>query len=102
MTLKNIPLGSYGFEIVMEVQDTDTSSAIDISSYTAQIMDFEDPDGNVASLTAAFDSDGTDGKIAYTVADGDIDEEGTWQIRAKLTRSGVVLYSTWAGLSVTD
>ena len=81
MTLKSIILGSYGYDIVLTINDPDTNAAIDISSYTGLFMDFEDPSETVVSQTAAFSTDGTDGKIKYTVADSDIDEKGTWQIR---------------------
>ncbi len=63
--------------------------AIDISSYTTLQFFLVDPSGNASdALTAAFDSDGTDGKLKYTLQDGDIDESGEWQVFARVSKTG--------------
>lgn len=96
MSLQNIILGSYGYDLVLEILDTDTEQAEDISGYSSFAVDISDPDGNVATKAATLYTDGTDGKVKYTTAVSDIDESGQWKIRAKVyTGSTIVLYSTW-------
>ncbi len=61
---------------------TDTAGApIDVSTATATIIHFQDPLGNKTQKTAAFTTDGKDGKIQYATIAGDIDKVGTWQIQ---------------------
>lgn len=85
MSLDNIIAGDFGQIIKLTFIDVDTDEAADISGYddTKQML-LTDPDGNVSTLTAAFDSDGTDGIIKYTVASDVIDEGGEWHIRGRV------------------
>ena len=94
MSLDDIVAGDYGQVMELTVTDTDADAdaAADVSSYTtSQEIILTDPDGNAATETAAFDSDGSDGLVTYTVADGDIDEAGYWKIRVVLTSAAAVL-----------
>jgi hypothetical protein len=105
--MKAIVLGSYGYPFVLEIyhpdSDPTTDPAEDISSYTTIQVEIKDPSGNIATETAAFFTDGTDGKVKYTTVLNDIDEIGNWNIRAKVSVSGlIVMYSTWLGFPVTD
>ena len=96
MSWKYIIAGDYGQVAKLTFIDIDTGSAADISGYTTtQQMIFKDPDGNIATKTAAFDSDGSDGIVKYTLADGDIDEEGTWHVCARVTSDTAQLTSEW-------
>ncbi|MCP4263643.1 MAG: hypothetical protein GY774_39970 [Planctomycetes bacterium] len=101
MSLDNIVSGDYGQTIVLTVKDTDTDAAADISAYTTTIqMQISDPDGNVATETATFVTDGSNGQVQYTLTDGDIDEIGVWRIRAKVTSGSAVLSSVWERFTV--
>jgi hypothetical protein len=96
MSWDYIIAGDYGQVGKLTFTDVDTLSAADISSYTtAQQMILRDPDGNEATKTAAFDSDGSDGIIKYTLADGDIDEPGMWLVRGRVTTGSAQLTTEW-------
>jgi len=86
MSLCGINKDDYGYELELTFIDCDTDSAEDVSAYTtSQELVFKDPDDNESTVTAAFDTDGSDGVVTYTVVADDIDEAGTWHIRIKLT-----------------
>ena len=96
MSMEGLVAGNFGQVVTLTVNDVDTNAAADISGYTtAQQMIFKDPDGNEATETAAFDSDGSDGLVTYTLTDGDIDEGGTWNVRVKVTSGSAELKSRW-------
>ena len=101
MSLDNIIKDDYGQEILLTFIDVDTTNAADISAYsTSQKMIFTSPSKVQSEKTAAFDSDGTDGIIAYTLADGDIDEAGKWKIRGRVTSATATLTSEEIGFFV--
>jgi hypothetical protein len=94
MSLDDIVAGDYGQVVKLTFIDTDTDAAADVSSYSSTIqMLFTDPDGNTATETATFDTDGSDGVIKYTLADGDIDAAGYWKVRGKVASGAAVLTS---------
>ena len=101
MSLLKIVVNDYGQTLKLTFTDVDTDAAADISAYsTAQQVILKDPGGNSATKTAAFDSDGSDGIVKYTLADGDIDEAGGWAVRGKVTSSTAVLTTEWAYFDV--
>jgi hypothetical protein len=92
MSFDNIVVGDYGQVAKLTFIDVDTSAAADISSYsTAQQMVFTDPSGTKTAKTAAFDSDGTDGIIKYTVDNSFIDAAGLWKVRGRVTSGSAEL-----------
>ena len=69
-------------------------TAVDISSYTTKEFFLVDPTGAAsAAKTAAFDSDGTDGKLKYTILTTEIDAAGNWNVFARIKKAGVELTS---------
>lgn len=92
MSWDYIVSGDYGQVGKITFIDVDTDAAADISGYSTTIqMILTDPDGNAATKTAAFDSDGTDGIIKYTIASGDFDEGGNWQVRGVVKSASATL-----------
>ena len=92
MSFDYIIADDYGQVAKITFIDVDTDAAADISSYSTTIsMLFTDPSGNTVTKTAAFDSDGTDGVIKYTLANGDIDESGYWVVRGRVASGSAVL-----------
>jgi len=90
MSWQNIQVDDYGWVGKLTVKQD--GSAVDISSYTTKQFLFESPSGVDADpVTADFDSDGTDGILKYTIADGDIDEAGVWKVSARISKTGVEL-----------
>lgn len=104
MSWNGIAVGNYGQVGKLTFIDTDNSTAEDISTYSDTIqMIIKDPSGNQQTVTAAFDSDGTDGIIKYTVATGIFDESGWWYVRGKVTDTGNATLSTaWHKFRVID
>lgn len=102
MSLDKITAEDYGQILTITIIDTDTNAAADVSSYTtAQQVFLKDPDENIsAAKVAAFDTDGSDGVITYTLASGDIDEPGLWHICARVTSGTAVLTSEWKSFKV--
>lgn len=95
MSWNGIVKDDYGQVGKLTFIDTDNSTAEDISSYSDTIqMIIEDPDGNQQTVTAAFDTDGTNGVIAYTIELGVFDEAGDWRVRGKVTDSGTAVLTT--------
>lgn len=76
--LENVVVGNFGNKIVITLQNS-AGTAVDISGYTGtNIVNFRKPDGTTQQFTLAFDSDGTDGKVKFTPASGEIDLKGAW------------------------
>lgn len=93
MSLKDIIAGDYGQVIELTFTDVDTGLAADISSYTtAQQMIFTSPSDVETAKTASFSSDGSDGKIKYTV-DASFLTAGKWRVRGRVT-SGAARLTT--------
>ena len=67
----------------LELQEDDV--AVDISAAIQIDIFLGAPSGATKQSTGVFVTDGTDGKIKYTTVSGDLDEEGPWQIQAKIT-----------------
>ena len=94
MSLDKIQIGDYGQVIKLTMIDVDTDAAADVSGYTSsQAMIFQDPSRNATSVTAAFDSDGSDGVVKYTLAQNLIDEQGRWSVRARVASGSARLTS---------
>ncbi len=92
MSWDKIVKDDYGQVGKLTFIDVDTNAAADISAYTtAQQMILTDPEGNAAIVTAAFDSDGSDGIIKYTIQSGDIDATGNWTVRGRVTTGSAQL-----------
>jgi hypothetical protein len=66
----------------------DGTSIVNISAATTKIITFGKPDGTSVSQTGTFTTDGTDGKIYYTVVSGDLNQCGWWKIQGYVVASG--------------
>jgi len=70
---------------VIEVTIVDNAGdAIDISSATTKQIVFRLPNGTNLTKTAAFSSDGKDGKIRYTTVSGDLKYVGWWEAQGRI------------------
>ena len=91
MSLDKIVNGDYGDPVVLTITDVDTKLAADVSAYTtAQVFLLTDPAGTTTTKTAAFTTDGTNGKVQYTLLTGDINLAGVWFIRARVSTASAV------------
>jgi hypothetical protein len=88
MSLEDIAAGSWGYELELVWEDTDTRVAEDLSGYTtAQNIIIIAPDGSENEVTGSFSGNGTDGKVKITVADGAIPK--AWKGKAVEVRIAV-------------
>lgn len=92
---KEIHVGDIGsiFEVtVVEIDEvTGLPVIVDISTATLMQIRFKKPDLSVVVQTAAFSTDGTDGKLKYTSVLGDLDQPGDWRLQ------GYVEMPAWQG-----
>ena len=85
MSFKNIVVGDFGQTAQLTIIDVDTGEAADISGYATTIqMIFTNPSGTEIPKTATFVTDGTDGKIKYTIEDGLFSVAGIWSVRGRV------------------
>ena len=77
-----------GAVIEYQILDQDGVTPLDISAATNTQLIFKNPSGVTITKTAAFVTDGTDGKLQYVTVAGDLVGYGAWQIQAHLTLLG--------------
>lgn len=78
------------FVLVFQVNDT-AGDAVDISSFTTRNFGVYPMSSGTASFTKtpAFVTDGTDGQISVTVADGDTSSlAGTYRVELQISKTG--------------
>ena len=86
MTTIYVHNGDVGTVFRLTIIDTD-GTAIEVSTASVKYIYFQDPNGTRTQETAAFTTDGTDGKIQYTTTAGDIDLVGTWMVQGYVETS---------------
>lgn len=77
-------LGDWGTVFRFTLKDQD-GVAVDVSGASAKSVIFKAPDGTSTTQSASFTTDGTDGVIEYTTADGDIGAAGAWEVLGSAT-----------------
>lgn len=99
MSWTDIHVNDYGW--VGKLTLVQDGVAVDISSYDTLEMIFMPPNRASAVVkTAAFDTDGTDGVVKYTVQDGDIAVAGDWKVFARISKDETELTSSFVHFSV--
>ena len=87
MTTIYVHNGDVGTIFRLTIKDT-AGAAIDVSTAVTKYIYFKNPAGTtLPAKTAAFTTDGTDGKIQYTTIAGDIDMVGTWHVQGYVETS---------------
>lgn len=89
--IKGLVVGQYGESVSLTVVDKN-GSVVDISTYTSGItVSLRDPKSlKTVAFTGTFVTDGTDGKVRFTPASGDLDRPGTWEGQITLTKASTV------------
>ena len=87
---QEIHYNDIGTVILVTVNDcvSGTPTVLDLSTASTLELIFKSPSGTATTQSASLYTDGTDGKIFYTSADGDFDEVGTWRIQCKIGIGG--------------
>lgn len=79
-----------GTTFILTIKDQD-EAVVDVSSASTKQVLFQGPNNKKVAQTASFTTDGTDGKIEYSLQSGDIPMVGTWKVQGKVVVGG----STW-------
>ena len=95
--IKGIMVGSFGQEIVLTVINED-GAAQDVSGYGTITVAGLSPDQTkpiTATGSYATGNNGTDGKVKFKWASGDIDRKGTWQVQVEFLDGTTELFKTY-------
>jgi hypothetical protein len=74
----------WGTPFAMTIYDS-RNTVLDLSSASPITIIFTKPDSSQFVREASFVTDGTDGKIEYTIQDGEIDTAGDWKYQGRIT-----------------
>ena len=91
MPANEIHQNDVGTQFLVTVKDG--SSAVNISSATTKQLIIKKPSGTKLTKTAAYSTDGTDGKIYYNTVVDDLDEAGTYKLQGKVVISDGTFYT---------
>ena len=93
---KKEQLNDIGVTFIVTVKDcvSGTATVLNIASSTARQIILKSPSGVSVTKTASLHTDGTDGKISYRTADGDLNEVGTWRLQAKISFGATYVYNS--------
>jgi len=86
-----IHVGDIGTVFTLTIKDM--NAIIDISSATTLDLFLRKPSGKTLSRVCALATNGKDGKLKYTTIAGDMDEDGNWEIQAKVVLPSGTWYS---------
>jgi len=79
-----IHFNDVGLQFKITIKTCD-GTAKDISYAVTKQFLFRKPSGTSMTKTADFFTDGTDGILIYNTVDGDLNEEGLWQLQARIS-----------------
>ncbi len=87
-----IQKGEYGFDLIISITDQN-GNAVDLSGLdlnNTKLKIWKDGSSTLKiDSTVSFYTDGTDGKLKYTVKNGDFDEEGIYHAEIVLIWPGI-------------
>lgn len=101
--LNGVVVGEYGKTITLTMKDS-SGNVQDISTYTStKNVTAKPPSGyKTVTATASFLTDGSDGKINFSFADGDIDQAGLWECTVTLEKTGARVRSEMFTMEVSE
>ena len=89
-----IYVGDVGTIVELTIKD-ENQSVVNVSGATLKQVKFKKPNStSVITQTAAFSTDGVDGKIRYVTLTGDIDTVGDWLVKAYIELGANVKFYT--------
>lgn len=91
--LRGIMVGSYGQSCQLTCVDR-LGTSQDVSGFTdIRIVGMPPDNRNAAVANGSYVTDGSDGKVQWQWASGDITTEGNWRIQIEFHKTGVVAMS---------
>lgn len=88
----NIHENDIGTKLSIKVMDD--GNVVDISLATTLVILIRKPDGDILTVAAELETDGTDGVMYYITTPGDIDEAGNYKIQGRVTLPNGIFYTT--------
>ena len=88
-----------GTEIRVQINDCN-NNALDISAADTKVIVFKKPNGESISRAASFVTNGSDGLLYYIIADGDLDQVGSWKIQGVVTVGAYIWHSNFESFKV--
>jgi hypothetical protein len=85
--MAEVHVDDVGTSLRCTIYDED-GEIVDLSDATELVIKLKSPSGVTSSKSASLYTDGTDGIIEYITEDGDIDEEGKWQLQGYVEVGG--------------
>jgi len=92
-------VGDIGTPIIMTVYKHD-GTILDLSTSGSKLIYLINPSGSRILKEADFTTDGTDGKMQYTVEDGVLNIDGQWRLQGFVSYSNGSWYTDIQGLTV--
>lgn len=71
--------------IPIEITIEDDGIPVDVSEMISATLILRPPNGTNLLFPLEFVTDGLDGRLSYTLEDGDLATCGTWKVQAKIT-----------------
>ena len=82
MNRPDVHVDDEGTYITLTIKNRNRNRPLNISGATVKQFKFQKPSDATFDVTALFVTDGSDGKLEYQWVEGDLDEEGTWNVQA--------------------
>lgn len=79
------------FNFVVTIQDSD--GVLDVSDATSKYLLIKKSDDTVLTKNMSFLTDGTEGKLKYVIADGDLDIPGLYKYQVLIITPDYQFYS---------
>jgi len=101
--LEGMVVGEYGKTVSITLKN-ENGIVQDVSSYTGtKTFATKPPQGyKTVSCALSFLTDGTDGKVTFSFAAGDLDQAGIWECTISLEKTGVLSRSKMFTMEVTE
>ena len=80
--MSNIQLNDIGTQFLLTVRDQ-SGNTVNLAASTSKVLNFVRPDLTTFSRDLSFVGDGSDGRVSYLAASGDLNQVGFWRIQAK-------------------
>lgn len=99
MPIDQLHQGDYGSTLKFTIKDN--TVVVDIDSFTTKEIIFTRPDGTKFTRNATLIHGGS-GRMDYTIASGDLDAKGTWQLQGRLANTTKNFYTDIIDFKVHD
>jgi len=83
LATNEVHISDAGTVVEITIKDED-AAVVDVSLATLKQITLQEPDGTDHVKTAAFTTDGSDGKIQYSVESDVFQSVGNWRIQGKV------------------